>query len=104
MSRPGYKLAFDKYTIAADAYGKLVVTDYVDGSLSGTFYYQMETGSVIFTDSYNNSEVTQSTINSIVIFEKIDTTADDGSVTSEYVVTDKFDVDFGMYIFPGNRC
>ena len=96
LSRPGYKLAFEKYTIGEGAYGKLTVTDYVDGSLSGTYYYQMELDTITFTDEHDNSTKTYSTAKNIVIFEKIDTTAEDGSVTTEYVVTDKFAVDYAM--------
>ncbi|MBQ4109143.1 MAG: leucine-rich repeat protein, partial [Clostridia bacterium] len=96
LSRPGYKFAFEKYTIGEGAYGKLTVTDYVDGSLSGTYYYQMELDTITFTDEHDNSTKTYSTAKNIVIFEKIDTTLDDGSVTSEYVVTDKFSVDYAM--------
>ncbi len=86
--RPAYKLAFEKYTIAEGAYGKLTVTDYIDGSLSGTYYYQMTTGTIVFTDAYNSSEVTQNTISSLKAYEKLE----DGT----YVVTDKFELDFGM--------
>ena len=86
--RPAYKLAFEKYTIAEGAYGKLTVTDYIDGSLSGTYYYQMTQGTIVFTDTYNSSEVTQNTISSLKAYEKLE---DD-----TYVVTDKFELDFGM--------
>lgn len=86
--RPAYKLAFEKYTIAEGAYGKLTVTDYIDGSLSGTYYYQMTQGTIVFTDAYNSSEVTQNTISSLKAYEKLE---DD-----TYVVTDKFELDFGM--------
>lgn len=96
LSRPGYKLAFEKYTIGEGAYGKLTVTDYVDGSLSGTYYYQMEMDTITFIDEYDGSTKTSSSVKNIVVFEKIDTTAEDGSVTSEYVVTSKFAVDYGM--------
>lgn len=96
LSRPGYKLAFAKYTIGEGAYGKLTVTDYVDGSLSGTYYYQMEMDVITFIDEYDSSTKTSNTVKNIVVFEKIDTTAEDGSVTSEYVVTSKFAVDYGM--------
>lgn len=88
MQRPGYKLAFEKYTIAEGAYGKLTVTDYIDGSLSGTYYYQMTTGTIVFTDAYNSSEVTQNTISSLKAYEKLE----DGT----YVVTNKFELDFAM--------
>ncbi|MBR2943716.1 MAG: leucine-rich repeat protein [Clostridia bacterium] len=86
--RPAYKLAFEKYTIAEGAYGKLTVTDYIDGSLSGTYYYQMTQGTIVFTDAYNSSEVTQNTISSLKAYEKLE----DGT----YVVTNKFELDFGM--------
>ena len=86
--RPAYKLAIEKYTIAEGAYGKLTVTDYIDGSLSGTYYYQMTQGTIVFTDAYNSSEVTQNTISSLKAYEKLE----DGT----YVVTNKFELDFGM--------
>lgn len=86
--RPAYKLAFEKYTIAEGAYGKLTVTDYIDGSLSGTYYYQMTQGTIVFTDPYNSSEITQNTITSLKVFEKVDDTT--------YQETTKFKLDFGM--------
>lgn len=86
--RPAYKLAFEKYTIAEGAYGKLTVTDYVDGSLSGTYYYQMTQGTIVFTDPYNSSEITQNTITSLKVFEKVDDTT--------YQETTKLKLDFGM--------
>ncbi len=94
LTRPGYKLVFDKYTIADDAYGKLVVTDYIDDSLSGEYYYQMETGTIEYVDPYNeiydtsNTNVVQNTISSIKVFEKVDDTT--------YVETEKFQLGFGM--------
>ncbi|MBQ7906403.1 MAG: leucine-rich repeat protein [Clostridia bacterium] len=95
MNRPGYKFVFEKYTIAEGAYGKLTVTDYIDGSLSGTYYYQMATGTIEFVDPYyavydtSKQNITQSTIAKIEVFEL-------NSETSEYTVTDKFQLDFGM--------
>ncbi|MBQ7761015.1 MAG: leucine-rich repeat protein [Clostridia bacterium] len=95
MNRPGYKFVFEKYTIAEGAYGKLTVTDYIDGSLSGTYYYQMTTGTIEFVDPYyavhdtSKQNITQNTIDEIIVYEL-------NSETSEYTVTDKFQLDFGM--------
>ena len=94
MNRPGYKLAFEKYTIAEGAYGKLTVTDYIDGSISGTYYYQMETGTIEFVDPYKevyesaNKNTVQNVISSIKVFEKVDDTT--------YVETTKFQLDYAM--------
>lgn len=93
-TRPAYKLAFEKYTIADGNYGKLTVTDYINGTLSGTYYYQMATGTIEFVDKYNakydtsKQNVVQNVIDSIKVFEKIDDTT--------YVETTKFKLDFGM--------
>ena len=88
MHRPGIKLAFEKYTIGEGNYGKLTVTDYIDGSLSGTYYYQMVQGTVVFVDSYNSSEITQNTVNNIKVFELTE--------GGEYVETTKFKLEYAM--------
>jgi len=77
MSRPGYKLAFEKYATEGTP-AKLTVTDYVDGSLSGTYYY-------VFT-TITLEGTTSATIDTITVYEDAEGTT----------VTDKFALDFGM--------
>jgi len=79
MSRPGYTLAFEKYATEGTP-AKLTVTDYVDGSLSGTYYY------VFTTTTYDFEEKTVTTIDTITVYEDAEGTT----------VTDKFALDFGM--------
>ena len=76
MNRPGYKLVFSKYTEGTPA--KLVVTDEVDGSLSGTYYYTLVVGVIEGT--------TTATIDKITVYE-------DEAGT---IVTDKFELGFAM--------
>lgn len=83
MNRPGYKLVFAKYTEGTPA--KLTVTDYIDGSLTGTYYYTTTKGTIVKTDSYDSKEITSNTIESIVVYNEDQTT-----------VTDKFSLSFGM--------
>ena len=83
MNRPGYKLVFEMYTEGTPA--KLTVTDYIDGSLTGTYYYTTTNGTIVKTDSYDSKEITSNTIESIVVYNEDQTT-----------VTDKFALSFGM--------
>lgn len=88
ITRPGYKLVFDKYTIAEGAYGKLTITDYVDGTLTGTYYYQMTLGTLTFTDPYDSSIKSFNHLTSLKAFEL-------NAETGEYTETTKFALSFG---------
>lgn len=72
LTRPGYNLEFTVYS--ADALGTLKVTDYVDGSLSGTYKYTATTKTVGTITNY---------IDTITVYEE------DG-----VTVTDKFALGF----------
>lgn len=89
LTNPGYKLVFEKYTIAEGSYGKLTVTDDIDGSLTGTYYYQMTVGTTTFTDKYESAVKTHNIVSDIKVFEL-------DAETNVYTETDKFALDFGM--------
>ena len=71
LSRPGYNLVFTTYS--SSALGTLTVTDYVDGSLSGTYKY------TAIATTLNSSAY----VDSITVYEE------DG-----VTVTDKFTLDY----------
>ena len=85
-TRPVYKLAFEKYT---DTYTKLTVTDYVDGSLTGTYYYTYTAKVITFIDPATQEEKTFTIADELKAYEL-------NSETQEYTETDKFALDFGM--------
>ena len=84
--RPAYKLAFEKY--AEGEYGKLTVTDYLDGSLTGTYYYTAKKGEIAF-ENHKGTAVSWTTIDELLVYEL-------DAESGEYTLTDKFELGFAL--------
>ena len=85
--RPAYKLVFDIYA-EEGAYAKLTVTDYVDGSLTGVYYYTVSKGEISFAD-YDGKDVVWTTIDKLTVYEL-------DAESGEYSITDKIKLGYGV--------